>query len=62
MNLASLQQDLPQVGYALLCKQHLIVGLDHPNSSSTIPLSESFWESAMARGELALLLGVVLCC
>jgi len=37
MNFAGFQQDSPQVGYALLRKQHLIVGLDHISSSSTIP-------------------------
>ena len=37
MNFASFQQDSPEVGYALLRKQHLIVGLDHISSSSTIP-------------------------
>jgi hypothetical protein len=37
MNLASFQQDSPQVGYTLLSNQHLIIGLDHIISSSTIP-------------------------
>lgn len=35
MDLAGLQEDSPQVGDALLCDQHLIVGLNHGNSSST---------------------------
>jgi hypothetical protein len=39
MNLASLQEDLPQVCYALLRKQHLLFGLYHIGSNSTIPRS-----------------------
>jgi hypothetical protein len=39
MNFASFQQDSPQVGYALLRKQHLIVGLDHISSNSRISLA-----------------------
>ena len=37
MNLAGLQEYSPQVGNALLSKQHLIVGFNHGNSNSTIP-------------------------
>ena len=37
VDLAGLQQDFPQVSYALLCKQHLILGLYHTGSNSTIP-------------------------
>jgi hypothetical protein len=37
MNLARRKQNFPQVGYALLREQHLIVRSDHLSSSSTIP-------------------------
>ena len=37
MDLAGLQADSAQVCDALLCDQHLVVGLNHGNSSSTIP-------------------------
>jgi len=36
MNLASLQQDASEIGYALPRQEHLIVSLDLVNSSSTI--------------------------
>src|SRR5580704_9081309 len=37
MDLASLQEDSPQVGDTLLRHKHLVVGLNHDSSSSTIP-------------------------
>src|ERR1019366_1160237 len=37
MYLSRLQEDSPQVADALLREQHLVVGLDHGSSSSTIP-------------------------
>jgi hypothetical protein len=37
MDLASLQEYSSQIADALLSEQHLVVGLNHGNSSSTIP-------------------------
>jgi hypothetical protein len=37
MDFASLQKHYPQITNALLSEQHLVVGLNHNNSSSTIP-------------------------
>jgi hypothetical protein len=37
MDLARLQEDSPQIGDALLRKQHLVVGLNHGSFTSTIP-------------------------
>jgi hypothetical protein len=37
MDFARLQEDSPQIGDALLRNQHLVVGLNHGSSSSTIP-------------------------
>src|ERR1039457_6102253 len=37
MDLARLQEDSPQIADALLREQHLVVGLNHGSSSSTIP-------------------------
>src|ERR1039457_1852965 len=37
MDLARLQEDSPQIGDRLLREQHLVVGLNHRSSSSTIP-------------------------
>src|SRR5450759_5311831 len=36
MDLARLQEDSPQIADALLREQHLVVGLNHGSSSSTI--------------------------
>jgi hypothetical protein len=37
MDLARLQEDSAKVANALLREQHLVVGLNHGSSSSTIP-------------------------
>lgn len=37
MHLTGLQQDFPQIRDAFLREQHLVVGLNHGNSNSTIP-------------------------
>jgi hypothetical protein len=42
MNLARFQEDLPRVSHAFLTKQHLLVGIDHGNSNSTILCFQGF--------------------
>jgi len=37
MDLARLQEDSPQIGDRFLREQHLVIGLNHRSSSSTIP-------------------------
>jgi hypothetical protein len=37
MDLTRIQEDSPQIGDALLCEQHLVVGLNHGGITSTIP-------------------------
>src|SRR5450759_4145487 len=44
MDLARLQEDFPQIANALLREQHLVVSLDHGNSSFTIPRFRKFLE------------------
>jgi len=39
MDFARFQEDSPQIADALLREQHLVVGLNHGSSSSTIPRS-----------------------
>ena len=47
-NFARFQEDSTQIPDALLCEQHLFVGLNHGSSSSTIP-GHPQWKSAPRR-------------
>jgi hypothetical protein len=44
MDLARLQKDSQQIGYALLREQHLVVGLNHASLNSTILRFRKFLE------------------